>query len=78
MTIKAPVLPPYPANQGPIAARQLESASARYRKQIEEIDAELEKTEEAFAAAFIKADVKQNARDRIAALAKSNRDANRR
>lgn len=74
MTIQ---LPPYPADAGPKAARQLAAARERYRKQIEAIQAELVKTEEAFAEAFAKADVSTNARERIAALAKNARATRR-
>jgi hypothetical protein len=78
MTIQPPSLPSYPAHGGPIAAKQLENARARYRTQIEEIDAQLARIDEDFAAAFARADVSQKARDRISLLAQSNRAATRR
>lgn len=78
MDIKIPPLSAYPAGSGPNIAKQVESARALYRARIDAVRAELRATEEAFAAGFARADFASNARDRVAALARTNRQATRR
>ncbi|PPL17960.1 hypothetical protein [Microterricola pindariensis] len=78
MDIKIPPLSAYPAGIGPNIAKQVQSARELYRARIEAVRAELRASEEAFADGFARADVASNARDRVAALAKTNRQATRR
>lgn len=79
MTVKlGPTLPPYPTSGGPVAAKQLQAAQERYRKQLADLDAELERAEQAFAAAFERSDETRAVRDRISGLATKGRRDRRR
>lgn len=65
-------LPKYPASAGPAAAKQLNTVRERSAAARAKLQRELDRTVEAFGAAFEATDRQRTVRDRIAEAAKAN------
>lgn len=66
-------LPKYPAAVGAGTVKRLEAQRTKLRERADALREELAAVDAQWAAAFDKADRGQTARDRVAALAKTNR-----